>query len=869
MDDFAGRLQHALRGTYTIERELGGGGMALVFLATEHALDRKVVIKVLSPELAGDINSARFAQEVRLAAQLQHPHIVPLLSSGDAEGLPYYVMPFVSGETLRARLLRSGTLTVRDTVAVLRDVAKALAFAHASGIVHRDIKPENILLAGGSAVVSDFGIAKAITESAARGGSGLTQLGMAIGTPAYMAPEQAAGDPGVDHRADLYACGILAYELLTGRPPFVSTSAHDLIRSHFTESVAPLASTRPDVPEALSELVQRCLAKDPRDRPASADAVSVGLEALAGGGSAVRTPQPQAASPRRRVRVERITGVVTLAVVLLAAGAFALTRMKDPPAPAVGQLVAVEAPRADADPVLSAAANMSVDVINAGLSEMDWVRLAQPRGSAATARIDDGTAADVVVAPELYRIGDSVQVQLRVMDGRTGRLLRGLPPVRLSQTPTLDEVREAVSPALSLVGYATHPLIGTVMLPALGPPRFEAFTEFASAVSLWAARADTGAVLEISAHLRAAQRLDPTFLQVDSWSVLNAVRYYQQPQLLREVETLLPRIERSNSRRSPFESILARHASLTAHRSTAQQLETMRELARLAPGLFGGAFPARLLDLNRPRQALAAVEKTHVVASAEATREGTGPQSALRADILHYLGNHSDELAEARRAREAAPDIRHVRRELRALVGLRRSAEVERRLDEANDASGTGPFDFAGDVFLQIGLELVAHGDSAAGRRVIRRAVQWFSRRTPRELESQHVRFRAALAYMADDDLDRALPLSLELQREYLGDPRYLGTVGVIYARLERTDDAETVLGELAAMPAVLVAGAPTYERARISAALGRRDQAVSLLQESLRQGQGWAIRWRLHFFPEWLPYADYPPFRRIITPEG
>jgi len=228
--DLRAQLQATLGDGYTLERERGGGGRSRVFVAHENALGRTVVVKVIAPELAEGVSAKRFAREVKLAARLQQANIVPVLSTGSSTGssgtLPYYTMPFVTGESLRARLASSPTLTVTQSLSILRDVARALAYAHAQGVVHRDIKPENILLSGGTAVVTDFGIAKALSASRTRDGTvsagtsaSLTQAGGSIGTPAYMAPEQAVGGD-VDQRADIYAWGVLAYELLTGAHPF-------------------------------------------------------------------------------------------------------------------------------------------------------------------------------------------------------------------------------------------------------------------------------------------------------------------------------------------------------------------------------------------------------------------------------------------------------------------------------------------------------------------------------------------------------------------------------------------------------------------------------------------------------------------------
>jgi serine/threonine protein kinase/tetratricopeptide (TPR) repeat protein len=279
--DLRDQLQTALSDAYRVERELGGGGMSRVFLAEERALGRRVVVKVLSPDFAAGVNFERFKREILLTARLQHPHIVPVFTTGETEELPYYTMPFVEGDSLRVRLMRGGAMPIAVAVSILRDVARALEFAHAKGVVHRDIKPDNILLAGNTATVSDFGIAKALVASrAATVSAPMTDLGVVIGTPQYMAPEQAAADAGLDHRVDLYALGGVAYEVIAGEPPFTGSAA-SLIRAHIVDAPPPIATKRADVPEVLAALVERCLQKDPDDRPASAREILEVLDNLA------------------------------------------------------------------------------------------------------------------------------------------------------------------------------------------------------------------------------------------------------------------------------------------------------------------------------------------------------------------------------------------------------------------------------------------------------------------------------------------------------------------------------------------------------------------------------------------------------------
>ena len=279
--DLRNQLQQSLGEAYRLERELGGGGMSRVFVALETALGRQVVVKVLLPELAASVSVDRFRREIQLAAQLSHPHIVPLLAAGDAGGLPWFTMPYVTGESLRSRLLRDGELPVVDTIRILRDVASALAYAHAQAVVHRDIKPDNVLLSHGVAVVTDFGVAKALTASADHLlHSGITSMGVTLGTPAYMAPEQASADPGLDYRVDIYAYGIMGYEMLTGQTPFHGRSPHAMLGAHITAIPEPITTRRPGIPPLLAHLVMKCLEKRPADRPQTASELMATIDML-------------------------------------------------------------------------------------------------------------------------------------------------------------------------------------------------------------------------------------------------------------------------------------------------------------------------------------------------------------------------------------------------------------------------------------------------------------------------------------------------------------------------------------------------------------------------------------------------------------
>ena len=359
MDPFEERLRTFLSHAYDIERELGGGGMSRVFVATDRSLGRKVVIKLLSPELTAGVNIERFRREIQVAARLQHPHIVTLLSAGENGDVVYYTMPFIEGESLRESLQKTGSMSVRDVIRILYDVADALAYAHGRGVIHRDIKPGNILRSGSHALVTDFGVAKAL--NAAMPSSGMTSTGVAIGTPAYMAPEQLAGDPAADHRLDIYALGLLAYELLIGKSPFATLSPQQTLAAQLTRDPEPLSVFRSDVPLPLAAIIMRCLAKQPDDRYPTAEALLTALDGISSASSEIRTetkPIPVLPAVKKRRGKFLVGGIA--AVILASAAAILLSKRPQskplvaPAAPAATGFV--EAPATATPPTVMASA---------------------------------------------------------------------------------------------------------------------------------------------------------------------------------------------------------------------------------------------------------------------------------------------------------------------------------------------------------------------------------------------------------------------------------------------------------------------------------------------------------------------------------
>ncbi|MEO6528522.1 MAG: protein kinase [Gemmatimonadaceae bacterium] len=518
----ADALQVALSERYVVERELGRGGMATVYLARDIRHERAVAVKVLSRDVVAPGGAARFLQEIRTAAGLTHPHVLGVHDSGDANGLLYYVMPYVEGETLRTRLSREGALPLAEAVRLVRELADALAYAHAHGIVHRDLKPENVLLAGGHAVVADFGIAKALAAATQDGTprGGLTSAGVALGTPAYMAPEQAVGDASTDHRADLYALGVVAYEALAGAHPFGARAPQALVVAHLTEPPPPLGARRPDAPRSLVALVTQLLEKDPAARPQSADAV---LRALDGATAA------PAGTPSRR-RGLRLATAATLLAAASVGGYAVWKRAPGPPrgvadtapAPAAIRTVAVlpfvNTGGAAADDFFS---DGMTDELAHALARLPGLRLAGRTSSyafkgKAIAAQEIGRVLDVgaLVGGTVRRASDRLRITAQLVSTADGKVLwdssyqSGVGDVFAVQ----DEVTRAVVAALTPALGDRRGAAGTPSAPpgGRGTTDAEAYELYLKGRYYFLERGAANIARSI-AHYRLAVARDPAF----------------------------------------------------------------------------------------------------------------------------------------------------------------------------------------------------------------------------------------------------------------------------------------------------------------------------------------------------------------------
>ena len=445
---------------YEIEREVGQGGMATVYLAKDLKHDRQVAVKVVRPELAAALGGDRFTREIHIIARLTHPHILPLHDSGEMGGFLYYVMPFAEGQSLRERLQHGGQLPINDAVRVLREVVDALAYAHEHDIVHRDIKPDNVMLSGRHALVTDFGVAKAVS---AAGGESLTTVGVALGTPSYMSPEQAMGESDIDHRSDIYAVGALAYEMLTGRPPFEKETAQAILSAQVMEQPEEITEKRPGVTPVLCEVIMRCLEKDRADRWQNAEEMLPLLEVAgtpSGGMTPTDTRPIKGLAPEkkrsRRMFIASAAAVVALAAVgavqfLGGGGSEALERIAVLP---IQDLSGSDQVFVDAmhDQLINALAQSNVVGVVSRSAVMPY------RGSTETTEnIASALGVQALIEGTIFRDGNRMRINVQMVDPSTLRHLwtqtyeRDVDDVLAVQSEVVEAIAQELGQTLNVL----------------------------------------------------------------------------------------------------------------------------------------------------------------------------------------------------------------------------------------------------------------------------------------------------------------------------------------------------------------------------------------------------------------------------------
>jgi serine/threonine-protein kinase len=854
MPDLREELQSRLGASYSIERELGGGGMSRVFLATEITLGRRVVVKVLPPALAHGVSVDRFKREIQLAAQLQHPHIVPLLTAGDVDGLPYFTMPFIEGESLRGRLAR-GELPVSEAVGILRDVAKALDSAHAKGVVHRDIKPDNVLLSGHSAVVTDFGVAKAIASATSAGDQPdtLTVRGVTLGTPMYMAPEQAAADPRTDHRADIYAFGTMAYEMLVGRPPFAGRYPQQLAAAHATEAPLPVTQLRPAVPASLGVLVMRCLEKSPADRPQTAREILRELDAVATpmGGSV-----PRDAPPWYRHPLPVVTTVTLLVAALVAVPVYRALRR---PAVNPKRVVVVPLENLTPDSSLSYVGRIAADHFADAIRELDSTQVISSMAlrvegtrrttdTIAIRRLAKDVGAGTVVRGTFYRQGDSLVFRVEAVEASTGNVTfvvdRVVGPVSDPRIG-INAVAERLTGGFAVTSEGRGVLLGHA-------PSYAAYKEFVKGEELFKLRKYKDAI----PHFQRAISLDSTFNRARlmlATSYGNSAAPAAADSIYRVLDTR--RDELTNWDRLAVDYS---RASLRGDMETAFRLVRTAS-ARNPDWLWLYLTGLSGVDRNYPRLAIKSLEAV----KDPSPDSSWSPYWMVLATAYHQLDDFKNELRVANHADSLHPG-ELFRERLRASAASGDTAAVRRLIDSVATFS-TDTATTLGQWMYQAALELRAHKYFTPADAMFARARVSLAGLRP-EQASPSQRRDAAAVFLALGRFDSAYARFTDLALDTT-DLAARGRAGVAAAGMHDTATARRISSELARVQFPYQKATPTYWRAAIAAQLGDKESAVGLLRQAIRDGR--AVGFDMHRLIEFQSLRGYAPFDEILRPKG
>jgi serine/threonine protein kinase/tetratricopeptide (TPR) repeat protein len=879
-------LGDALRSHYTIERELGRGGMATVYLARDLRHDRLVAFKVLRPELAAALGPERFLREIRLTARLQHPHILTVLDSGETVGRLWFTMPFVDGESLRSLLARERQLPIPEALRIARDACEALDFAHQHGIIHRDVKPENLLLTTDrSTLVADFGLARSCIEAA----RDLTEAGLAVGTPAYMSPEQASGAADPDPRTDIYSLGCVLYEMLTGDPPFSGRSPAAIVARKMVEPAPPIRVVRDSVPEAVEAVVMQSLARVAADRFPTMRAFAEALDAAGRGASAGGKPLRSRSGGRSAVFAGLLLAIGVVSGVML-------RKHNSPDVQVVRNRVVVGLfENRTGDPSLDPLGSMAADwltdgILRSGVAEVvpTTATLLVMRGSRDKADSAAGppdlrelvqeTGAGRVISGSYYRVRDSLQFRVRLLDPIRGKVLQVISPTTGPQDRPLEAIdllRQRVVGALA-VELDTALASGWLGL-LTSPPTYEAYKAYLEALRLFGQLRFAEGI----PYLDSALVTDSTFgsaLLLKAWAHANIGD-------IARFDSVIAILERRRLRLSPAEDyelewlVAVRRGDLAAAR---------RALVRQAalspdPAARGGAA-VFALRINHPRAAL----NDLAPGDRESLVWRTVPWTwETPTEAYHLLGEHARELEEAEHGRAEHRDLTvNLHYEVLARASLGQVQRVHLLLDEASRLTPQPIWAF-GPIAATAALELRAHGYPDSARRVMGRAVDWYRGQFAEDsLQSDNGYGLARCLYWAGEWVEARKQLAALVARipaqglpwhgvGTAADYDYYGLLGTLAARQGERKDAELMLKRLETMKgSSLFRSQPTLWQARIHALLGNREAAVSLLRDAISHGlmpldmtQGLGYAMWLHRDVDFESLLKYQPYLELLRP--
>src|SRR5689334_6085406 len=875
MIDSLEQLKGALAGRYTFERELGRGGMATVYLARDLRHRRTVAIKVLNPELA--IAPERFLREIEIAAALSHPHILPLYDSGAADGMLYYVMPHVEGETLRDRLAREQMLTIESACSITREIADALTYAHAHHVVHRDIKPGNVLLSSGHAVVADFGIAKAV-DLATTGGLG-TSGELALGTPLYMAPEQAAADRATDHRADIYALGIVAYEMLAGRTPY-SESEGKGGSTWYLQPPTPISSVRPECPAAFASLVMRSISLLPQERPQHATEIVHALDAFA-------TPAGEYVGRRpHRSRRLLIATSISLVVLLVAAmglvppgtRATLMTLLRRPdPVLMQGRVLVAPFENKTGDARFDVAGVLVAEEIGRAAALVPGMEVVDAQTALTTKEIvkripwplrsfDQAIAmaqevgATTLVSGAIYTAGDSLLFLTKVTDVRQHRLVRTLDPVK-STRAQLDRaiilLQQRVAGSLAQVGEVSG---GTTIGSLAEPPSLAAYEEVYRGVEAHLQADDSSEFT----HLERAAQLDTAY--TTPLVFLAFARTYNHQ--YGAADTIVRRAERLSDLLTPAERALLDHVEAFIRGDRDEAVRHAQRFAELMPGSQEAPLLLASVSLSaqKPRLALSALK---TIDPDRGLNLAAPVYWAYQAEAAGQLGDWEKSLAMAQKGLGRFPRSTTMGKEVaHAFARLGRVSEMQDAIDRL--PSKQDQLLEQSQLAVRLWADLLASGHASDAAALVMRYAKLLDAAAA-DTARDMIYARASVLWRAGRLQEaRSILQSLAARDTGISRLRDLSQLGIVSARLNDEPAALLAEREISDANSPYQRGTRKLLQAEIAAAIGDRDRAVELLRQALSLGVGLEfLGGALLDNPDLTPLRGYPPYEELLKPVG
>jgi tRNA A-37 threonylcarbamoyl transferase component Bud32/tetratricopeptide (TPR) repeat protein/TolB-like protein len=878
-EDLMDRMAAALADRYRIEEEIGRGGMATVYRAQDLRHHRTLAIKVLHPELSETLGEKRFLGEIRTAAKLNHPHILPLFDSGAEGGLLFYVMPFATGDSLRALLDRERQLPLEEAVQITRELADALAYAHGEGIVHRDVKPENVMLEGGHAVLADFGVAQAVSQATEER---LTRTGTSLGTPTYMSPEQAAGDGDLDGRSDQYALACVLYEMLAGMPPFRGPTGESLARQHLAELPPPVTQLRSTVPRGVVEALTRALAKSPADRFRT---VSEFGDAVAAG---ARQPKLSAAGPPPapafpgggRWRPGLRTPLWTAA--LMGVGALVLLvwlGIRSPgPGPEISEdprVLVVPYENQTGDPDLNPVGRWVAEWITEGLARTAEVRVvpnlmvleslarvrareeAGPTGPSVQG-LAEATGASLAVTGRYYLRGDEIEFHSEVIDLVAEEPLGVVGAVRGPVDAPSEALTEVQDRVMGVLATRLRPGTAWEVPASVQPPTYEAFQHYARASEYWV----RGRYGEAAEGYMRAYEADTTFLR----SLLIGIAAYGQAGDARRMDSLFQVIQPRRDELAPYDRYRLDYGMADRRGDLPGRLQAARAGVDLVSGgTLHLALVSTLGAMNRPREALDNLQE--IWPETQALFPEWFVLWNLQTELHHRLGDHVRELELAREGKSLSPGSLHMLTfEGRALAALGDLEALEEVVDQILGTPSV-PGRTVGESLEELALELRAHGHEAQASIILGQGLSWVDRRPTPEAGSPGNRLLLARLLYLEGRWEEALEVFRELAAEGVSSVAVVGYQGVLAARLGHPEGAREISRELSAEAPTEPRALKTLWQARIAAVSGKRDEAMAFLRRAYQEGMAFGL-W-LHRDVDLETLRGYPPFQEWTRPKG